>query len=210
MMQGPISVPRKTMRIGCAILMLMMLVSMGCTASYSVPVAPVREMTLEERNFEAVFLASETVLRECGFEMDRRDRRRGEITTRPMLARQALEFWRDDSGTFYEMVENSMQKIFLVAEVEIDRPMPESPDFTASVTVYRLRSSSREQGFESTIYGRGGLSWRSPDRPGVRDNRQNYVDMGEDPAFAMKLQAEIAHNALAQQGRLLQHPDIGH
>jgi hypothetical protein len=198
------------MKTSISILMLMLLASAGCTPSYSTPVAPLREMTLEERNFEAVFLASETVLRECGFELDRRDRRRGEVTTRPMLARQALEFWRDDSRSFYEMVENSTQKIFLVAQVQIERPRPESPDFIASVTVYRLRSSGKEQGFEPVIYGRGGLAWSAPSRPAIQDSHPNYVDMGEDPNFAMKLQAEIAHNALTQQGRLLQHPDIGH
>jgi hypothetical protein len=198
------------MKLCCAILTVLLLLGIGCAPTHSVPIAPVRDMSVEERNFEAMFLASETVLRDCGFELDRRDRRRGEITTRPMLARQAMEFWRDDSGSFYEMVENSLQKIFLVAQVEITRPDPESSNFYASVKVYRMRSSSREQSFEPIIYGKGGLTWQTPSQPGVRDSRANYVDMGEDPGFARKLEAEIAHNAMTQQGRLLQHPDIGH
>lgn len=191
-------------------ILIVAVVAAGCTPSHSVAVAPIREMTLEEANFESLFLASETVLRDHGFEIDRRDRRRGEVTTKPMLARQPLEFWRDDTDEFYQMAENAMHKTFLIAQVEIARLHPESIEFGATVKVIRVRSSSREQAFEPTIYGRGDLSRIGTEAPTAYDGNPNFAKMGEDEDLATKMEAEISLDAIHQHARLARHPDVGH
>ena len=192
-----------------AILILAALAA-GCTPTQSVPVAPVRELTVEEANFEALFLASEAVLRKHGFEIDRRDRRRGEMTTRPMLARQPLEFWRDDTGSSYQMAENAMHKTFLVAQIKIDRLHPESESFSTAVKVIRVRSSDSEKSFEPVIYVRGSLTRVGTQSPTAYDGSPNFAKIGEDEGFAMEIQAEISQESIRQHARLAQHPDIGH
>jgi len=169
----------------------------GC-ATYTTPVAPPRQLTKAEKNFEALFMASQYVLRRHGFEIDRRDRRRGEITTKPMVSRNLGEFWRDDAAHSYDLVEGALHKIFIVATVRIERLTSESDDFFPTVIVQRLRSSDEEKEMnaarvvKSTIPGR-------PDRyetpyPGPTvstSGRPDFVNLGRDANLEDRLANEI-------------------
>lgn len=113
----------------------------GC-ATYTVPMVSVGPMTDAERNFEAVWRAARTVLREHYFQIDRQDRRAGILATAPLLARQPLEFWRRDASTKYDLLEGALHNIYRVARVSI-RPAAGAESFRPEVRVRLYRSNRR-------------------------------------------------------------------
>lgn len=112
--------------------------SHGCV-NYAEPIAPAGPAaTPAERNFDAVWRGSLEVLRAYRFEIDRKDRRAGIITTEPMLARHWFEFWRPDAANFFDLLEGSLQTVARYAEVRItplaDRPGEYEPAVSVEVT----------------------------------------------------------------------------
>ena len=124
----------------CGILIVSMLSAVpgGCL-NYTEPVAvPAAPLTPAERDFDAVWQGSLEVLRAYRFEIDRRDRRAGVITTEPMLARHGLEFWRPDAVNLFDLLEGTLQTVMRRAEVRIvpraDAPGRYEPLVTIEVT----------------------------------------------------------------------------
>ena len=58
-------------------------------------------------DFEAMWEACKAVARSYLFAIDREDFRAGLITTEPMVSKQWWEFWRPDTGTISDVMENS-------------------------------------------------------------------------------------------------------
>jgi hypothetical protein len=111
----------------------------GC-ANYNKPVAPPPPLTGAQGNFEAVWTASQKVLRDYRFDIATESRRDGTIVTSPLVGKQALEFWRKDAVTASELAENTLQTIYRTATVTI-RPSDDNPDtYVASVSVEITRS----------------------------------------------------------------------
>jgi hypothetical protein len=176
------------MRYLITILMAFSLV--GC-ATYTTPEAlPPRELTAEQRNFEAVFLSAQAVLRDEGFDIDRRDRRRGEVATHPMVAGQNAELWRRDSTDLYHRTENMLHKVFLVAVVTIT-PVGTSGEYSATVDVERLRSSTPEHDFSRSGYASGVLTPGGASHVGATEGRPNFDSLGTDESYSRQLEARI-------------------
>jgi len=174
----------------------------GC-ASHTAPLAPPRQLTTEQRNFEAVFLASQDVLIEYGFEIDRRDRRRAEVTARPMVASHLLELWRRDSTSSYDVIENAMQKIYIVVTVKVERMAPSSNQFMPEVVAQRVRSSTPERvphkaRMIATSPGGGEEELR------VEGGVPNFVPLGRDRGLEIRLAANISAASILRRARMSQ------
>ena len=115
------------------------LLSPGC-AKHTTPIVPPREMTADERNFEAVWRASQDVLRKYYFTLDRRDRRAGIITTEPMVGKHWSELWRHDSVSRSDVAESTIQSIYRVVEVRIEPAEDVYEKYVPVVKVYAYRA----------------------------------------------------------------------
>ncbi len=173
------------------LVILAVLALTGC-ATYTTPEAlPPRELTDDQRAFEAVFLSAQAVLRDEGFEIDRWDRRRGEVTTRPMIAGQNGEFWRDDSDDLYHRAENTLHKVFLVAVVDIT-PHGSEGDYSATVTVERLRSSTPEEDYTQSGYSSSTMTSTGAPYVGLsREGIPNFDSLGMDESYSQILTGRI-------------------
>jgi hypothetical protein len=130
------------------------------------------------------------VLRDEGFEIDRRDRRRGEVTSRPMVAGQNAEIWRRDSTDMYHRTENMLHKVFLVAVVNIT-PVGEDGGYTVDVAVERLRSSTPEHDFTRSGYRSGAMTRGGASDIGASGGRPNFDSLGTDESYSHLLSAKI-------------------
>ena len=129
------------------------LASIGGCATYAHPASPQRHLTGPERNFEAVWQASISVLRKYNFTVDRTDRRAGIITTQPLVSQQWFEFWRKDAVTAYDWVEGSLQGVLRTVTVRIipvEDPASKVTTYQAKVEVAVTRPSSEELSITTT------------------------------------------------------------
>ena len=110
----------------------------GC-ANYAHPPAGVALAPPAEPRFDALWRASIDVLREYRFRIDRRDRRAGVITTRPMLARHWFEFWRRDAVTVRDFLEGSLQTVYRRATVRIQPKKDDPQQYAPRVSVVVVR-----------------------------------------------------------------------
>ena len=113
----------------------------GC-ARHTVPVGPRGELTVGERNFEAVWLAARRVLKRYYFDLDREDPRAGVIVTRAMTGKVAGEFWRRDAGTDRDLAESTLHTIYRQVKVTIAPEGPDKTDFRAIVEVCKSFKSA--------------------------------------------------------------------
>ena len=97
-------------------------------------------MTPVEKNFQAVWDASCETLSAYRFNVDRRDRRAGLITTKPMASRHFFEWWRRDKATASGALENTVQPIYRQVSVEIRKADAGKYHPVVSITVSRLLS----------------------------------------------------------------------
>lgn len=77
-------------------------------------------------DFYRLWDACEAVARQYLFKIDRREFRRGLLTTEPMVSKQMFELWRRDSGTAADVTENTLVTVRRTAYFQIDR----NPDGT--------------------------------------------------------------------------------
>ncbi len=173
-----------------------LLTACGC-ATHTAPVGPPKSTDTAQRNFEAVWDASLSTLREYNFEIDRRNRREGLIVTRPLTGRYFAEFWRPDAATPMDVTEGTIQTIYRVAKVTV---RPASPDdsehFTANVEVTTYRSNLPQPQVTSTsqaydLFIRPGDVSRRRTMLG-QEQETRMVKLGRDEALEREIAAEIA------------------
>jgi hypothetical protein len=157
------------------------LLAAGCV-THTAPLAPPRQLTTEQRNFEAVFL---------------------EVTARPMVASHLLELWRRDSTSTYDVIENAMQKIYIVVTVKVERMAPSSNQFVPEVMAQRVRSSTPELAphkarMIATSPGGG------EEELGVEGGIPNFVPLGRDKGLEIRLAANISAASILRRARMSQ------
>ena len=191
------------MRIVTVSIVLALLLA-GCP-QHTVPVAELPQPRTEaEWNFESYWQASLAVLRDYHFRIDLQERRRGLIVSQPMVAKQFFEFWRGDAATNYDLVEGSLQMVYLVARVQVTRVDPDRPDYKLTVDVQRIRSDEIER------RAPGAAGWRASyqrhrDSAGNRPDEEqqgSMVRLGGDDALADQLLVEIEGEAMIRMGRV--------
>jgi hypothetical protein len=76
---------------------------------------------VQAKDFERLWESCKEVARSYLFNLDREDFRAGLITTEPLISKQIWEFWRPDTGTASDAVENSTTAIRRTLRFEIER-----------------------------------------------------------------------------------------
>jgi hypothetical protein len=193
--------------------MLCGLAMAGCNLRYTTPIAPAASLTPDQKNFDALWLATQDVLRHYNFQIDRQDRRAGVITTKPLLAQEWFEVWRHDGVGPYNYWEGSFQTIYRTAEIHITPTAPGAGTFAIAVQVQTGRADrlTREITNTSDAYNLfvmpGGqldtslLTDIAADPLARAELARGVVPLGPDELLTGKLSAEI--NASAA-GRLAQ------
>jgi len=180
----------------------------GCPPQHTSPIVEVRPETEAERQFEAHWLAALKVLRKYRFKIDVQDRRRGLIVSEPMVAKHFFEFWRRDATSTYDLVEGSLQTVYLVAAVNITRADPNGSDYEVDVEVRRIRSDRiepRSVGAAGTKSSSEAADSTGGNRPGEAE-RGSMVHLGEDETLALYLSAGIEDEAILQLASLSASP----
>jgi hypothetical protein len=113
----------------------------GCShAMHTQPIVVPKEMSPDEKNFQAVWDASSETLVSYRFSVNLRDRRAGLITTEPMVGKHFFELWRRDKVTSSGALENSVQPIYREVSVRIKKTKDGKYDPVVSIVVSRLLS----------------------------------------------------------------------
>jgi hypothetical protein len=190
-------------------LLLGVLAAGGC-ASYTAPVVAETPLTGEARRFEALWRASQDVLREkYDFELDRLDRRAGVVTTRPLTGPQLAEGWRKDAVGLDARLESTVQTIYRVASVRIVADGTGRDDPQVTVDIWRSDRPAPQITSVSQAYGMFLLSGDE----GIRDRRRMLLDvpveeaegrvpLGHDDRLAEQLRADILAAAEGYQASL--------
>ena len=151
-----------------------------------------------DENFLALWDAAMEVLREHRFVIDRADKRAGVITTFPMVSRQWFEFWRSDAVTARDVLESSLQTIYRQVTVRIRRKSPDSPYYSASVSVSVSRSDRLNPQITSTseaydLFLSPGRISRSESLTGLSGSvsAERQVEVGRDAKLEKLLQNQI-------------------
>ncbi|HDZ20511.1 hypothetical protein LCGC14_0162740 [marine sediment metagenome] len=175
----------------------------GCgPVLYTKPVLTTEPVTEAQRHFEAHWQAGLEVLRRYQFKIDLQDRRRGLIRTEPMVARQFFEFWRRDATSAYDVAEASLQKVYLIANVQISRVGSDGTDYVSAVRIQRVRSDQIEARTTGTAGDQGSFgraSGTSGDRE-EEDEGGSMVLLGEDRELAERILLAIETKATAKLG----------
>lgn len=111
----------------------------GCP-KYTTPLPAKGELSPAQRNFDSLWRASEHVLRDYNFVLDRQDRRAGILTTEPMVGRHWFELWRHDAPSIISKTEDTLQTIYRIVEVRLAPTGPGAETYEAAVKVYTYRS----------------------------------------------------------------------
>lgn len=89
-------------------------------------------------DFDAMWEACKSIARSYLFAIDREDFRAGLITTEPMISRQWWEFWRSDTGTLSDLMQNSTATVRRTLRFEVTRDQQAGFTITPKVLVERL------------------------------------------------------------------------
>ncbi|MCE9590199.1 MAG: hypothetical protein K8S99_06710 [Planctomycetes bacterium] len=88
----------------------------GCSAAPNLH----NPVEIDRAEYTRMFLASEAVLREYGFTIERRDHRFGEISTPPQVSPAVIEPWKHSNTTLYQAMSSTMNKTRRVVRVSIE------------------------------------------------------------------------------------------
>ena len=119
-----------------SVLLVLTLAACGC-ARHTRPLVRPAELSQAEKNFQAVWDAAAEVLVSYRFTVDQRDRRAGLIITEPLAGRHFFEWWRRDEVTASGALENTVQPIYRVASVHINKAGDGSYSPVVTITVSR-------------------------------------------------------------------------
>lgn len=126
-----------------SILLAAGILAVGC--NYTTPTGPPTEMTAAQKDYEAIWQASRSVLHDYYFTLDRQDRRAGIITTLPLVGKQFFEFWRKDAVTNTDLLEDTVQTMYRTATVTITELPDRSGAYQVTVQVAVARSDKPGQ-----------------------------------------------------------------
>ncbi len=100
--------------------------------------------TVQADDTERLWEATLAVLRSNRFQIDRKDRQAGVITTFPETSQNWFEFWRHDVATSYDWAEASLQTTRRWVQVQI-KPAHDGHESTVDVQVHKERFHTPER-----------------------------------------------------------------
>jgi hypothetical protein len=147
------------------------LTGLGCTPKYTAPMQRPPE-TIAGRNFQTLWDAARTTLKDYRFPLYRQDRRDGVITTRAVASSHGLEqLWRKDAATMFHLQENTFHTVYRAARVRITR-VAGTDEFDFSVEVAMARSDVDQQVPTASSELATGLARRGGGRRGGSSTEQ--------------------------------------
>jgi hypothetical protein len=182
----------------------------GCLKYTHPVVAEQAPQTVGERNFQALWLASQEVLRKYHFTINRQDRRAGLITTEPLTGQQFFEWWRKDAVTREALADSSLKTLHRSVTVRIQpiRPGADEYEPIVEVTVAKPPTVSVELHSTGAAYGMFILPESDEDEelgasildyayqpPGEEEPSAASQPTYQDPDLARRLAAEIIAEA---------------
>lgn len=93
---------------------------------------------VNDRNFDALWRASEAAAKGYMFEIDLRDYRRGLIVTKPMTSKQWFEVWRKDTKGASNVAENSLGTLRRTVHFEFTKNLDETYTVAPKVVIERM------------------------------------------------------------------------
>ena len=120
-------------------------------------------------NYDALWNACDRVAWSYLFQIDRTDYREGVLTTKPLVSKYFLEFWRNDVGYSSQLENSSLAVYRRTIRYEI-KPTPDGK-FEAGVKVVIERSSTFERRVTTAIQYRDAFD-------GPRPGTKFYADDG--------------------------------
>ena len=106
--------------------------------------------TTDKGQCEWLWEASQSVLRENRFVLDRVDRRSGVISTHPETSQQFFEFWRHDVEVPYDSWEATLRTVRRSVRIDVDFDVEASAS-ELTIAVRRERFATPERQFNNSI-----------------------------------------------------------
>jgi hypothetical protein len=152
------------------------------------------DQSVASLDFDKLWDACDRAARDYQFTIDRTDYREGVITTVPMVSPQFFEPWRQDFGTFHDLMESSLQTVRRSIRFEIS--LSQDGFFLARPKVVVERLSLTPRRITSVaqyrnVFG-GGSGPQYTDQQSNPPPRYWYA-IGRDDAFERQLADNIRH-----------------
>lgn len=144
-------------------------------------------------SFDALFAAADRAARDRFFEISHRDFRRGRLITKPLLSKQAGEFWREDVVDGGGLIESSLSTVRRTVWFEIDEEPSGRFVLTPRVVVERRSVPERRvtdaAQFRAAV---AGVSFGAvTDDTGSRLPTQYWYAIGRDHPLERALAADV-------------------
>ena len=94
-------------------------------------------------DFEQLWRACRRAMQSRSFTVDRVDLRGGRMATYPQVSKQLFEFWRNDAGTFFGVIESTLATVRRTVRVEVRRRDDGSYEAVPKVVVERYSQAER-------------------------------------------------------------------
>ena len=106
----------------------------GCAAK---PAAIDNPLSIKAAQYDDAYEAAKLVLREHGFDLDRQDYRFGRVSSQPLGAPSAVEFWRGSNTTGGQAIDSTLndQRRIVTVSLNPTEPEGESPTYTLGIEV---------------------------------------------------------------------------
>jgi len=157
------------------------------------PQGPTAEF-IERDHVDALWQASQSVLRKHDFQIDRQDLAAGVIETLPTTSQHYFEFWRQDVADPYSFAQATLHTMQRKATVRFVRT-PSDPQWTIElqVDVYRLSTPEHQVTSASSalLAFSGGLPTATGQVGQSAMKQREWVPLGRDPELESRLLSQI-------------------
>jgi hypothetical protein len=158
--------------------------------------------SVESRDFDKLWSATDRAARDRFFVIDRADYRSGLMTTQPLVSSQFFEPWRRDTVTFDDTLLSSLATIRRTLRFEFTRQSDGSFQMIPKVLVERQVITERRitsTALYTSIYDPGtGAGTRESDI-GLRLDPRYWYAIGRDDALERKLAADVRKQVSEKQ-----------
>lgn len=208
-LQSPLSAGKSGLaRIDATLLGVLLAVGLvGCTAFSPVP----NPVEADAREYSRMYRAAIAVLRDEGFDLDRRDYRFGRITTNHLSSATMMEPWHRHNTTAYQAVESTLQDQRRRVRVFLDPIQPtgqeasannssSTPDYHLQVEVIVERREFPDRYLTGSTHGHGVFGTLAS-LPGELNHRgisqtEQWRPVGRDVYLEQRLLALIVRKSI--------------
>lgn len=180
---------------------MMLFIAVGCQQ----PKIMDNPLAVPAGDFAAIWELSRQALYNYGFQLDRRDRRGGVISTYPALAAHAGEYWYDNARGSYNLAESTLHRIYKTATLTITTTAER--DYNVAVRVDSRRLSIEKPALTTAGDVRGSIARRrtvyTAERyAGGEVEAPVFIDLGRDTLLEDAILRQISDGLTKQRGEI--------